>query len=84
MTKFSWMLQRLLIERFAIKYHWEERETAVFALLVAKDGPKLEKASDPTAMPRTVMTPFRLEIYNRSLDDLASVLTLLSIALWSR
>ncbi|HWC98057.1 MAG TPA: TIGR03435 family protein [Candidatus Sulfopaludibacter sp.] len=40
------MLQKLLAERFHMTFHHEEREHAVFALTVAKGGPKL-KESDP-------------------------------------
>jgi uncharacterized protein (TIGR03435 family) len=35
------MMRSLLIERFHLKYHIEQRDTPVFALTVAKGGPKL-------------------------------------------
>ena len=35
------MMRSLLIERFHLKYHVEDREMAVYALTVAKGGPKL-------------------------------------------
>jgi bla regulator protein blaR1 len=35
------MLQKLLADRFAIKFHHEKRELAVYAITVAKGGPKL-------------------------------------------
>jgi uncharacterized protein (TIGR03435 family) len=34
------MLQKLLADRFKLTYHSEQRELAVFALTVGKDGPK--------------------------------------------
>jgi uncharacterized protein (TIGR03435 family) len=40
------MLQALLIERFKLKFHREEKDMQGFALVVAKNGPKLEKAKD--------------------------------------
>ncbi len=40
------MLQALLVERFKLKFHREEKEMQGFALVVAKNGPKLEKAKD--------------------------------------
>jgi uncharacterized protein (TIGR03435 family) len=40
------MLQTLLEERFGLKTHHASREQAVYALVVAKDGPKM-KASEP-------------------------------------
>ncbi len=35
-------LQTLLEERFQLRIHWETRELPVYALLIAKNGPKLE------------------------------------------
>jgi len=37
-------LQNLLADRFGLKVHFEDRETAVYALVVAKGGPKLQAA----------------------------------------
>jgi len=36
------MLQNMLVERFQLKFHYETSERAGFALLVAKNGPKLQ------------------------------------------
>jgi uncharacterized protein (TIGR03435 family) len=36
------MFQNLLAERFKLKVHWEDRETQIYALLPAKNGPKLQ------------------------------------------
>jgi len=38
------MLQTLLADRFKLKVHHEMKEGLVYALVVAKNGPKLEKA----------------------------------------
>jgi uncharacterized protein (TIGR03435 family) len=38
------MLQGLLIERFHLKFHREDRDLPGYALLVAKNGPKLQAA----------------------------------------
>ena len=38
------MLRTLLEERFNLKYHRESKETAVFALVVAKNGPKMKES----------------------------------------
>jgi len=40
------MLQKLLADRFQLTFHREQRELSVYALTVAKGGPKM-KASDP-------------------------------------
>ncbi|MGD1092958.1 MAG: TIGR03435 family protein [Bryobacteraceae bacterium] len=42
------MLQALLVERFGLKVHRENKEHAVYALIVGKNGPKL-KESEPDA-----------------------------------
>jgi uncharacterized protein (TIGR03435 family) len=36
------MMQKLLAERFGLKFHREKRELSIFAITVAKGGPKLE------------------------------------------
>jgi len=41
------MLQHLLQDRFALKYHHETRQMAGYELVVAKSGPKLTKSSEP-------------------------------------
>jgi uncharacterized protein (TIGR03435 family) len=44
--KMMLMLQTLLAERFNLKVHRETRQDNVFALVVAKGGPKLQPAKD--------------------------------------
>ena len=42
------MIRKILAERFGLQLHHEQREMAVFALMVAKSGPKLiANTSDP-------------------------------------
>ncbi len=43
------MLQTLLEDRFRMKVHHETKQQPVYALLVAKGGPKLKKAEDKPA-----------------------------------
>ena len=38
------MFQKLLTERFQLRFHWEQREMPVYVLTVAKGGPKLTPA----------------------------------------
>ena len=45
------MVQKLLTERFQLKFHRDKRELSVFALRVAKGGSKLKPAADPSAVP---------------------------------
>jgi len=39
------MLQNLLIERFKLKFHWDDKLEPGFALVVAKNGPKLHEST---------------------------------------
>ena len=43
MEQFSLMLQRLLADRFALKFHREQKEFNVYSLVLAKTGPKLKE-----------------------------------------
>ena len=43
------MLQQLLIDRFHLKAHVESREAQVFALVLAKGGPKFKASAPPPA-----------------------------------
>lgn len=44
------MLQSILADRFKLSVHWEAKEMPIYALIVAKNGPKLhESAPDPDA-----------------------------------
>ncbi len=40
------MLQNLLAERFQIKLHQEKKELPIYALVVAKNGPKLKESAE--------------------------------------
>jgi uncharacterized protein (TIGR03435 family) len=42
------MFQTLLVDRFKLAFHRETRDMAVYALVVAKNGPKLKDAKDET------------------------------------
>ena len=41
------MFQQLLADRFKLSVHWETRELPVYALVAAKNGPKLTAATQP-------------------------------------
>ena len=45
------MLQKILAERFQLKFHKEKRDLPAYAIQVAKGGPKLSAAADPDAQP---------------------------------
>jgi uncharacterized protein (TIGR03435 family) len=50
------MLQNLIVERFKLSVRRETKEMPVYALVVGKNGPKLEKADDeaPEPAPRAI------------------------------
>ena len=46
------MLKKLLAERFQLAFHHDKKELSVYALTVAKGGPKLNKSEgDPNGLP---------------------------------
>jgi len=46
------MLQKLLVERFKLSFHHDQKQLSVYVLSVAKSGPKLTKStSDPKGLP---------------------------------
>lgn len=46
------MIQRLLAARFQLKFNREKRELSVYAIRVAKGGPKIARSSrDPESLP---------------------------------
>ena len=45
------MLQKLLADRFGLKFHRDKRELPVYAIQIAKGGPKLTPAAHPDAQP---------------------------------
>ncbi len=40
------MIQQLLADRFKLRVHWETRELPVYALVVAKNGPRIQESND--------------------------------------
>lgn len=50
------LLQSLLADRFALKFHWETRDQAVYALVVDKDGAILKEDRDA---PMTILNTRR-------------------------
>jgi uncharacterized protein (TIGR03435 family) len=46
------MIQKLLADRFQLKFHNDKEDLSVYAIVVAKDGPKLNKSGgDPNGLP---------------------------------
>ena len=52
LAQFQAMVRKILVERFGLKMHYEQREMGVLALRVAKGGVKLTaNSSDPNGLP---------------------------------
>jgi len=70
------MFQKLLAERFQLKFHRETKEMTAYLLTVGKNGPKLEKSQgDPNAGPGIVMRQLGvLTVTNATMADFARVM----------
>ena len=72
------MLRALLVERFALKFHRQDKEMSVYELSTASGGPKLGAAAkqDDAADLMGVVYPDRLEVTARSatMDDFVAML----------
>jgi uncharacterized protein (TIGR03435 family) len=77
MAELRAMLQKLLIDRFALTFHPESREMPAFVLTVAKEGPRLTRSQgDPRTIPQqdcNCSSGF-LKDRNASMDDFAQLL----------
>ncbi len=69
------MLQALLAERFKLALHREQKELPVYALVVAKNGPKLRPAANKDAKGRLSMGAGRLDGKGVDLPELAGALS---------
>ncbi len=72
------MLRALLVERFALQFHRQNKEFAIYELTVAKGGAKLKPAAKPDAPPELVgiVYPGKIEVPAKSvtLDDFVAML----------
>jgi len=72
------MLRALLVERFQLKFHREEKEFSIYELTVAKGGPKLKPAANPDDPPYIlgVVYPGKIEVPAKSvtMDDFVAML----------
>jgi uncharacterized protein (TIGR03435 family) len=72
------MLRALLVERFRLKFHRQDKEFAIYALSVAKGGPKLKAAEKPDDQPQIfgVVYKDRIEVPAKSvtMEDFVAML----------
>ncbi len=60
-----------LVQRFGLKFHHDQREAAVYALTVAKGGPKMIVTADAPSTPGNFLysAPGRLHVTNSTMKD---------------
>ncbi|HZP03518.1 MAG TPA: TIGR03435 family protein [Terracidiphilus sp.] len=72
-AQFRTMMQKLLADRFQLKFHHDERELSVYIITVAPGGPKLEKSDTPLSQGQGFF--FRgfgdLNVTNQTITDFA-------------
>jgi uncharacterized protein (TIGR03435 family) len=72
-AQFKEMMQKLLADRFLLKFHHEQRELSVYIVTVAPGGPKLEKSDTPISQGQGFF--FRglgdLNVTNNTITDFA-------------
>src|SRR5260370_11469166 len=73
------MLKSMMVERFKLKFHREKKDLPVYALVVGKNGPKLQKAEEggaggdrPMMM---MMRPGRMEAKKMSMSTFVDMLS---------
>jgi uncharacterized protein (TIGR03435 family) len=71
------MLENLLVERFKMIVHIENRQEKTYALVVGKNGPRLKESTDPDLKNRSVDfdTHGHINFANYTLVDFAEFLT---------
>jgi uncharacterized protein (TIGR03435 family) len=71
------MLQKMLTDRFGLKFHREKRQIQGFALVVANDGPKMKEGKGAYEPPRVTFD----ETLSRSIKGTSTLAELLDILL---
>lgn len=70
------MLRKMLADRFALKFHNDQREMGAYILTVGKDGPKMTKeTSDPNGLPGLFFGPIgTLHVRNATMGDFTGLM----------
>jgi len=70
------LVQKLLADRFQLKFHRDTKEMSAYVLTVAKNGPKLEKSQgDPNGLPSLFFRQLGvLTVINATMADFAQVM----------
>jgi uncharacterized protein (TIGR03435 family) len=78
-TQLKIMIQKLLVDRFQLKFHNEKKELGVYAITVGKTGTKLTKSqADPNSLPGLFFgrgaPGMTFNVRNATIAEVASVL----------
>jgi uncharacterized protein (TIGR03435 family) len=69
------MIKKLMADRFQLKFHYDKREITVYALTVAKSGPKLTRSQgDPSQPPGLGFGPGNMGATNATMADIAEAM----------
>lgn len=69
------MIQKLLADRFQLSFHHDKKELSVYALVVAKGGPKMTKSESSGTVPALLFQGLgRLPVRNATMADFAGVM----------
>jgi uncharacterized protein (TIGR03435 family) len=68
------MVRAMVVERFGLAFHRENKEMPIYALVVGKNGPKLA-ACEPGSQNSLMMSRGKIEGKNMKMVDLARILT---------
>ncbi len=70
------IVQKLLADRFALKFHNESKEMSAYVLSVGKDGPKMTKSdADPKGLPGLFFGPIgTLHVRNATMADFTGLM----------
>jgi uncharacterized protein (TIGR03435 family) len=74
--QWEWMIQKLMADRFQLKFHFEKQEQAVYVLTVAKTGPKLTRSESDPSVPGGMGfgPPGNFGATNQTMVDIAEAL----------
>lgn len=73
--QFPLMLRPLLAERLKLAFHYEPREMSFLALVVGKNGPKLQPAKSTTPVPGGLQVAGRIASPQMSMQQLVTLLS---------
>lgn len=70
------MVQKLLADRFALKFHKGEKEMSAYVLVVGKDGPKMKQnTSNPNGLPGLFFGPIgTLHVMNATMHNFTNLM----------